>query len=293
MSIDRLAASICGMGTLRDENNDRVLVEEANDLYAVADGMGSLECSGDAAEDALGHIADSCKELRRQLHAMQDEAVTGALRAMVNEANRDIVHRYKGTGGTTLTMALLYGGKMFYAHAGDSRIYVVRYPPGLAGQPSLQQVTHDDCHPELAEREDREYHELRHVITDYLGKGKGLDIETGVVPLHDADSVLLVTDGITKVLADVDISKAIGKRRTLPETYSYEHDPRLGVKLIEMGVLRPGKTLGIGMARLQDYAARRQVPIEDAYDALAGCDNYAAILRRLPCPGSVTAEWRL
>ena len=99
--------------------------------------------------------------------------------------------------GTTLVGAMVVGGDVVFAHAGDSRAYLVR--DGIA-----MQLTED--HTLLARLlaagvdvdTSGEGARFKSMLTNALGIGQECKVSTFVVPLADGDRFLLCSDGITE-----------------------------------------------------------------------------------------------
>ena len=113
--------------------------------------------------------------------------------------------------GTTLTMAYSLAGRLFIAHVGDSRCYLLR---GGA----LHQLTRDHTVVgELVRRglippENAAQHQLRHVITNVVGGDvPGLKVEVHKVALAPGDVLLLCSDGLTEMVADPEIAAILGQ----------------------------------------------------------------------------------
>jgi len=111
---------------------------------------------------------------------------------------------------TTLTAAYSGGDELFVVHVGHSRAYL--YRGGL-----LTRLTRDQT---LAQRlaetgrtapTELAAHDLRHVLTDALGRHAGEpDIEIQNYQLMDGDVVLLCTNGLTDVVEDDTIASVLG-----------------------------------------------------------------------------------
>ena len=103
--------------------------------------------------------------------------------------------------GTTLVGAIIVGADIVFAHAGDSRAYLVR--DGIA-----MQLTED--HTLLARLlaagvdvdVDGEGMRFKSMLTNALGIGTECKVSTFVVPLADGDRFLLCSDGITEYVAE-------------------------------------------------------------------------------------------
>jgi PPM family protein phosphatase len=108
--------------------------------------------------------------------------------------------------GTTLTMAFAVSWKLFVAHAGDSRCYL------LSGG-DLHQLTQD--HTKVAEMvrlgalspAEASHHPSRHVVTNVLGGHEpGVWVEMHKLALEAGDVLLLCSDGLTEMVPDAGIA---------------------------------------------------------------------------------------
>jgi len=96
--------------------------------------------------------------------------------------------------GSTLTAAFVKGEALFWAHVGDSRLYLFR-----GGE--LTQITEDDtmagfllAEGEISSEEAR-VHPGRDFLFDFIGSGE-FEEETGSFTLRKDDLLLLTTDGL-------------------------------------------------------------------------------------------------
>lgn len=110
---------------------------------------------------------------------------------------------------TTLTMGFAVNGRLFVAHAGDSRCY-------LFSGDHLQQITQDHTiAAELVRRgviepQAQRKHPYRHVVTNILGgKTPGVTADVHSLELHDGDILLLCSDGLTEMVSDDRIAELI------------------------------------------------------------------------------------
>jgi protein phosphatase len=119
--------------------------------------------------------------------------------------------------GTTITLAFAVNWRLFVAHAGDSRCYL-----HSGGQ--FLQLTQD--HTMTAEmvrqgilaRGDQTRHPWRRVVTNLLGgAAEGVRVELHSLDLHDGDTILLCSDGLTEMVPDERIADILRE----------EDDPRL------------------------------------------------------------------
>lgn len=213
------AAYATDVGCLRNLNEDCVQWTEPSDaallsrrgvLMVVADGMGGAE-AGEVASRIAAHVVTTVY-YESPLQPAQ------ALRAGFEQANGEIrtfaARRPEWRGmGSTCTALAVENGLAHSAHAGDSRIYLLR-----GGQ--LYRLTEDhSAVNEMVKRgeltpEQARTHSDRNIILRALG---GHDtIETAVweqpVPLMPGDRFLLCTDGLHDVVADKEIGVALSER---------------------------------------------------------------------------------
>jgi protein phosphatase len=111
--------------------------------------------------------------------------------------------------GTTMTLVTLSPeGTATFAHVGDSRAYLFR-----GGD--LRQVTRD--HTVAAEYvamgritpEEAPTHPHRHKLTRTLGLTRFVDVDVEEVPLEPGDRIVLCSDGLTEMVGDPEIAKAL------------------------------------------------------------------------------------
>ncbi len=110
--------------------------------------------------------------------------------------------------GTTCVAAVLCGSMAYIANVGDSRAYLVR-----GGQ--VRQVSQD--HSWVAEQvragllteEQARTHAQRNVITRCLGTQADVEIDVFPEPLEENDALVLCTDGLSGLVSDDNILRAV------------------------------------------------------------------------------------
>jgi protein phosphatase len=194
-------------------------------VFLVADGVGGNE----AGEVASGLTVRTVEHyllhtLRRfsNLQAGEEPAALRDLQAALIRADACIFEEvarhpeWRGMG-TTITLAFAVNWRLFVAHAGDSRCYL-----HSGGQ--FLQLTQD--HTMTAEmvrqgilaRGDQTRHPWRRVVTNLLGgAAEGVRVELHSLDLHDGDTILLCSDGLTEMVPDERIADILRE----------EDDPRL------------------------------------------------------------------
>lgn len=193
------------VGLVRRRNEDAFLDCPELGLWAVADGMGGHE-AGDYASArivaALGAI-EMPAELGRFIRAAADRLVDvdAELRARASELG-------PGTVIASTVVVLLAAGEEFAVlWAGDSRAY--RWRNG-----EFCRLSVDHSHVQelvtagLLPAEDAALHPQSHIVTQAIGAGR---LEFGIVreALVAGDRFLLCSDGLTNMLRDADIARAV------------------------------------------------------------------------------------
>jgi PPM family protein phosphatase len=205
-------AAFSDPGRKRRRNEDSHVVDPP--LFVVADGMGGAQAGEVASRLATAAF--------REFHEADELAPGERLEAIIQEANRRIFERAQGdTGlsgmGTTVTAALLAGDDLTIGHVGDSRAYRIR-------EGVLEQLTQD--HSLVADLirsgqltpEEAEGHPQRSVITRVLGTDPDVDIDVFVVEAKSGDLFLICSDGLTSMVSEDAILKAVRKGESLEQT---------------------------------------------------------------------------
>ena len=176
----------------------------------VADGMGGHLHGEVAAHLAVQSIAqafqreahpglrDPAQFLMQALHAAHDEIVDYSLMKDMDETPR-----------TTIVASIVQDGYVYWAHAGDSRLYLMREGEVVAQtrDHSRVQLMMDQG---LLDAESAARHPGRNRVYSCLGGNRSPHIESSDrIWLRDGDVVLLCTDGLWGPLGTGDIASAL------------------------------------------------------------------------------------
>src|SRR5437870_10853455 len=182
------------VGRGRPENEDSILVDAANGLYAVADGMGGHRAGEVASATAIETLKAAYVGGQRL-----DDAVEAANAAVFAKAADD--QALQGMGTTLTAVALEDDHTALLGHVGDSRAYLMR-------DGAVTQVTDDHSLVEQLVREGRlspeeaQNHPQRAIITRALGIDAEVEVDTYRVDLKPGDRLLICSDGLTTMLSD-------------------------------------------------------------------------------------------
>ena len=182
----------------RDGNEDRVGYSYSRDvlLMTVADGMGGHHGGEVAAEIAITEITRRFQnEARHKLKKPFDflvSAIQSAHRAIVSHA---VEQNLLECPRTTVVACIVQNGNAYWAHAGDSRLYLLRKGQLVARTTDHSRVQMmidaGELTPEAAAR-----HPERNKIFSCLGGVVPPQIATGrEFPLEMGDTLVLSTDG--------------------------------------------------------------------------------------------------
>ena len=219
-----VGAAVTHVGKVREHNEDAHLFDSELGFFIVCDGMGGHAAgevasaiaiktvreewsSGQTLQVADKWITKGTPDARKQLLAVIRRGVVAAHDAIIAEAQLD---EAKSGMGTTLVGAMVVGGDVVFAHAGDSRAYLVR--DGIS-----MQLTED--HTLLARllaagiEVDTigEGSRFKSMLTNALGIGQDCRVSTFFVPLADGDRFLLCSDGISEYVKEAEIGEALTK----------------------------------------------------------------------------------
>jgi len=195
------AACFSDIGRVRKENEDRVLCDEAAQLFGVADGVGGLPGGGEAAQETVDTVLRGVRGAPSQAEI--------DLRSIVAKANDAVValgmKLSPGVGiGSTLTVGCVRGDRLRLAHVGDSRAFALRngdfYP--LTEDHSVE----NEAKRRRARGEVVYYSESqRGALTRCIGQALTPEVDLSDLPLNPGDRFAFCTDGVTRMLAEKDL----------------------------------------------------------------------------------------
>lgn len=178
-------------------------------LYIVADGMGG-HLAGEVASSLA--IQEIKKYINNYIHTYIED-YEKLLKLSILHANNIIYNKsledplYKGMG-TTVSAVWFIKNQFFWAHVGDSRIYLLE-------DNEFKQITKDhSLVNDLLEKGEIEKksistHPLRNMLTRAVGVNEQLEVDTGYIDVYKNSYVLLTTDGLTNLISDDDLQKII------------------------------------------------------------------------------------
>lgn len=214
---------ITDVGSVRELNEDTYLIKEYGDalLLAVFDGMGGAKAGEMASAMARDEVEKYFDGFFREGGRTEPAAIQAALASAADRANFKIFSlatsdaAYEGMG-TTMVAALLIRDKVYIAHVGDSRAYLLDKDGSL-------QITRDHSFvqylvdigkltPEEAKNSTK-----KNIITRAVGVDKEVSVDVSVLEKkqYKGKTLLLCSDGLSGYL---DASALTVLNREFPES---------------------------------------------------------------------------
>ena len=211
-------------GRIRDNNEDAFIAQAVFNkqwvLASVIDGVGGYEGGEVAAaitrEEFLNSFtslpSDPVRKMKEAIISSNDRIYKEKLESGKNSSMACVV---------TLALVDIKNNKFYYAHVGDTRLYLYR-------DHSLIKVTRDQSFVGYLEDSGRlsEEDAMRHPKRNEINKALGFDtqsilaedyIETGESPFLPGDALLICSDGLSDMINSARISQVLERKNTLEQ----------------------------------------------------------------------------
>jgi protein phosphatase len=185
-------------------------------LFTVCDGMGGHVGGQEASRIAVEAIINSCN------NSFGEMPVEISLRNAIVDANNAIFYTAKENPalkgmGTTACALLLKNDTAYFAHVGDSRIYLF-----CNENQTLYRITEDDSYvikvlvnQEGMSEEDAERHPQKNIIMQAVGIKEKVSPTVAMGKPANGDIFLICSDGLTGVVNDKTIEGILKERTTI------------------------------------------------------------------------------
>ncbi len=214
------AATQKGLG--RERNEDAYVLQVAQGLFVVCDGMGGTSAGEVASQMAAATILHERQQLETgsrpgALHHGDESPPSCWLANAVRKSNLAIYSDGQQNPdrcgmGTTVVSAWLQRDTASVTSVGDSRAYLWR-------DSHLETLTHDHTLFEALAREglDASSEHLpedpRDILLRVVGGEPDVDVDVLEIPLRSGDYLVLCTDGLTRIVSDMAVSTSISRLR--------------------------------------------------------------------------------
>lgn len=190
----------------RDEDFERL-----GRVAIVADGMGGHEGGQEASRIAVEVVPRAYAESSAQ--NPQSRLIDGFREAHKRVQSYALEHPELRGMGTTYTAACVVNDQLYFAHVGDSRLYLVR------GQ-GITRLTRDHTYvgrlldTGVISSEEAKSHPQKHILTAAVGAGTDIDPDCPAEPitLQASDVLVLCTDGLWGMIRDAELLKIVSTK---------------------------------------------------------------------------------
>ncbi len=213
---------ITDKGKRREKNEDTFFVREIiNKQFLVAcviDGVGGYQGGDVAAAIARSVIMKHLETLSKDVIVNLQQAIVAA-NTKINEQKKAGAKNERMACVLTCAVADIKNNKCWYAHVGDTRIYLLR-------DHSLIKISKDHSAVGFLEESGRlsEEEAMRHPRRNEINKALGFEeditiaddfIETGESPFLSGDLLLLCSDGLTDMISSGTITSVLTSNKNL------------------------------------------------------------------------------
>lgn len=200
-----ISLGVSKTGLVRQRNEDRFYAK--GPLLIVADGMGGYTGGEYASTMVVDTIVDVIERA--------DIITVEVLREAILEANRMVFEKsqsYKELEGmgTTAVVAYVKEDTLLWAHVGDSRLYIY-------GDSQLRRMTNDHSMVQelvnagtITEAEVI-HHPKRNMLTRAIGVYDTVEVDTGMVEVHEGERILLCSDGLSGYIEESRIEEILSE----------------------------------------------------------------------------------
>ncbi len=212
------AVVVTDLGNIRTNNEDVGLFFRIADdhistekgcLLIVADGMGGHQAGEVASQMAAQIISHEYYKQNGSIEKSLAKAFETANAEIFDLASKSKSH--KGMG-TTCTAVVIFEKEIYYAHAGDSRAYILK-------QDGISQITQDHTYVnELVRRgeitaEAAATHPERNILTNAMGTKPSIRVDTGRIEknFEESDRLLLCSDGLYDYIKDSEMGELLSR----------------------------------------------------------------------------------
>lgn len=207
-------------GRVRMQNEDSIFVSNTGignlpNIFIVADGMGGHKAGDIASNFSIKYFCEYIHNNHFEDEIL-DLLIGGVKYSNENVYKMSLQDDNYTNMGTTFLAAVVKDGKIYIAHVGDSRLYIIR-----GGE--IFQVTTDHTYVmEMIKAGEITYleaknHPNRNVITRALGVGNEILVDGIFSNVLEDDIVLICSDGLSSMITDNEILQIVSQKNLLLE----------------------------------------------------------------------------
>ncbi len=197
----------------RRRNEDALLLLPESGLFTIADGIGGNKAGNIASKLAINYFSNfmiknrflSIQKKKKQALNLINKALynTNSYVCKISNLNNDL----KGMG-TTICCLCEYDSRFFYAHVGDSAIYLLR-------KNKLRKLTSAHCLKNFYSVNLINKKSLRNVITRAIGISSNVNPDISSIKYKKGDIFFLCTDGLSDYVSSNKIKLILQSKASL------------------------------------------------------------------------------
>jgi protein phosphatase len=196
---------------VRSTNEDSIFVSDGPvgglpNLYIVADGMGGCNAGEVASARAISYFCEYVEQQKLSGGDILDYMIGAATDANNRVYRLSLTDASMYGMGTTFTACVIDQAKLYIAHIGDSRAYILS-PAGLSQLTTDHSYVNEMYKAGHLTKEQAECHPRKNLLTRVLGVEEDTLIDGVVHSLAEGERVLICSDGPTNMLSDEAIWK--------------------------------------------------------------------------------------
>lgn len=182
-------------------------------LYMVADGMGG-HVDGERASSLAIQAASQVllqkffDPLTLEPSFPSGKSVEALLNQAMQAAQVAVLEGVPG-GGSTLTLALVLERQIYFAHVGDTRLYLYTQSGGLQALTRDHSVARRLVDLGQLNAAEAQVNPLRNSLFRALGQGEGFSADFGLVTIEAPAKLLLCSDGLWGTLPEDTLVKSL------------------------------------------------------------------------------------
>lgn len=218
-----MVGAVSDKGNIKETNQDNFFVKIYGDddkdvgIFVMCDGMGGLS-QGEIASSMVVRAYREwfSKEFKIICKRCNDELILNELCNVMNKANKDIIEysqKITKKVGTTCSVLLLFNGKYYIVHIGDSRIYRIRK--------KIEQLTEDHSFVAMSvknktmTKEEARVNPRRNLLTQCIGVKENIDIFKRCGKIDGSEVYILCSDGLYNKVTDKEFEDIVKNEENL------------------------------------------------------------------------------
>ena len=214
------------LGKARELNEDAYYVPEENEslrIYMLADGMGGYN-GGEIASKLA--IESARKYLTNNFSSIPHDRINieELIRSSMEYANMVVFEKSKEVPelegmGTTVCVTLLRGDELWYAHVGDSRIYIYEPDSGLHLLTKDHSMVQGMVDQGILSEEEARVHPNRNRLVRVLGSREEVEPDVCQAPfrMREGMQLLLCSDGLSSYVPEEAVSRCMSENKSVRE----------------------------------------------------------------------------